>query len=95
MKWVWKHRYSLLSISLSVADSLFVYGAAHHWFWAVTVVPRSDLYQRLALVHFSMGVSSIALGVMALPMESSSTLSKVAVIMASTVFFLLNLAFAV
>ncbi len=95
MKWIWKHRYSLPSIIISFLDSLFVYGAFKYWFWTACVVPHSELSQRIAKVHLSLGGTAIALAVLGLVSEPGSAVSKVAVALACLVFYAFIMAMAV
>ena len=95
MKWLWKHHYSLPSIILSLVDSLFVYGGFNYWFWATSVAPHTELSQRIAKIHFSLGGAAIAFGLLALICESDSALSKIALILACLVFYAFIIAMAV
>jgi hypothetical protein len=92
MKWLWKHRYSLPSIIISLVDSLFLYGAFNCWFWGTRVAPHSELLGRIAKIHLLVNGASIALGVLALISESGSALSKVALVLACLVFYAFGLA---
>ena len=95
MKWFLRHRYTLLSVSLSLADSLFVIGAFKSWFWATSVLPHTELAHIIARIQLSGGIASIACGVLAIITEKGSAASKVALILACTIFYLLIIATAV
>ena len=62
MKWLWRHRNSLLAICFSVARILFFFGAYRRWFWDVDIVRPGELETIVLNILMSLSIVAIAFG---------------------------------
>jgi hypothetical protein len=95
MKWIWVHRYSLLSIGFSVSNFLFVFGALNGWFWNVLVAPHTELSHTILSVYGSLVLGSFGMGTLATIKERPQTLAIAALALGSVSFFVAGMSMAV
>jgi hypothetical protein len=95
VKWVWAHRYSLLSAGFSVGNFLFVFGALNGWFWNVQVAPHTELSRRILSVYGSLVLGSFGMAVLAIIRERPPTIPVLALVLSCLSFFIAGMSMAV
>ena len=87
MRWLWKHRYSLLAICFAISRMLFFFGAYRQWFWDAEIVRPSQLETCVLNVILSLSLVSVAFGGLAMKMEEQP-LAAIAFATSATCFWL-------
>jgi hypothetical protein len=95
MKWLWTHRYSLLSIGFSFANFVFIFGALNNWFWMGPVVPHTELARRVLAVHSAVAIASMGLAGLGAAKERPRTFGFVALAVSWLSFFISGMSMAV
>ncbi|PYV30278.1 MAG: hypothetical protein DMG22_20840 [Acidobacteria bacterium] len=90
-----QHAYSLIAITLSVAEVGAVFGLTSSAYTATAFVPGSGLARRLVLANLALSVGSVALCALAAAKERPKALAAAAAVIACIAFVLCGFRLAV
>jgi hypothetical protein len=95
MKRLWFYRYGALSICLSCADFLIVFGGTGAWSSAPPPAPHSEPYQRLASLGLGLATGSLGVAGLGLARERPKKLALAAITVSWLALFLCGMRLAV